>query len=41
IVGIPLLILVGILYLIFVIMAALRANNGIYWKYPLSIEFIK
>ncbi|HBL33199.1 MAG TPA: hypothetical protein DDZ96_05190, partial [Porphyromonadaceae bacterium] len=23
------------------IMAALRANNGIYWKYPLSIEFIK
>ncbi len=41
IIGIPLLLIVGILYIIFVIIGALRANNGIYWKYPMTIQFIK
>lgn len=41
IIGIPLLIVLGIVYLVFVIMATVRANNGEYWKYPLTIEFIK
>lgn len=40
-IGIPLLVILGILYLVFVILGTLRANNGEYWKYPLSIEFIK
>lgn len=41
IIGIPLLVVLGILYVVFVIMATLKANNGEYWKYPLTIEFIK
>lgn len=41
IIGIPLLIVVGILYVVFIIVASVRANKGEYWKYPLTIEFIK
>ena len=41
IVGIPLAIVVGIIYIVFVIIAAVKANNGEDWKYPLTIEFIK
>ena len=41
IVGIPLAIVVGIIYIIFVIIAAVKTNNGEDWKYPLTIEFIK
>lgn len=41
IIGIPLAIILGILYLLFVILACVKANNGEYWKYPLSIQFIK
>lgn len=37
IVGIPLLIVLGILEIIFIIIAAVKAANGEYWKYPLSI----
>ncbi|WP_108821725.1 DUF4870 domain-containing protein [Dysgonomonas sp. Marseille-P4361] len=39
IVGIPLLIVLGILEIIFIIIAAVKAANGEYWKYPLSITF--
>lgn len=41
IIGIPLLFVLGILYIIFVIMAALKANNGEYWRYPFIIQFLK
>ena len=41
IIGIPIAVLVGIFYMILVIMATVKANNGEYWKYPLSIQFIK
>jgi uncharacterized Tic20 family protein len=41
IIGIPLAVVVGILYIVFVIIAAIKVNNGEDWKYPLTIEFIK
>lgn len=41
IIGIPLAIVAGLLYVIFVIVAAVKVNNGESWKYPLTIEFIK
>ncbi len=41
IIGIPLLFVLGILYLVFVIMAAVKANNGEYWRYPFIIQFFK
>lgn len=41
IIGIPVAIIIGILYIIFVIIATVKANNGEYWKYPLTIQFIK
>ena len=31
----------GIIYLAFPITAAVKANNGNFWKYPLSIQFFK
>ncbi|MDO5664441.1 MAG: DUF4870 domain-containing protein [Bacteroidia bacterium] len=40
-IGIPLLFVLAIIYIIFVIMAALKANNGEYWKYPFIIQFLK
>jgi len=41
VIGIPLAIIVGLLYIIFVILASVKANNGEYWKYPFTIQFIK
>ena len=41
IIGIPLAVILGIIYVIFVIVASIKANNGESWKYPMSIEFIK
>ena len=38
-IGIPLLMILGLLALIFPIIGALRANDGILWKYPLSFRF--
>lgn len=35
------LLILGILNLIFAIVAALKANNGELWRYPLSIKFFK
>ncbi len=40
-IGIPLLIILGLLALIFPIIGGVNANNGILWRYPLSIEFLK
>ncbi|MDD4632951.1 MAG: DUF4870 domain-containing protein [Proteiniphilum sp.] len=41
VIGIPLAIVVGIIYVVFVILASVKANNGEYWKYPFTIQFIK
>lgn len=41
VIGIPLAIIIGLLYIIFVILASVKANNGEYWKYPFTIQFIK
>ncbi|MDD2327000.1 MAG: DUF4870 domain-containing protein [bacterium] len=41
IIGIPVAIVLGALFAVFVIIAALKANSGEYWKYPFTIQFIK
>ena len=38
-VGIVTIIAVGIVSIVFPIIAAVKANDGIFWKYPLSIQF--
>lgn len=40
-VGIPLLITLTLLSVIFPIIGGIKANNGELWKYPLSIQFLK
>jgi uncharacterized protein len=40
-VGFFLLLILGALGIIFPIVAAIKANNGEVWKYPLSISFFK
>ncbi len=40
-IGILMLIALGIFWLVLVIMAAVKASNGEYFHYPLSIPFIK
>ena len=40
-IGIPMLIALGIMHLVFVIIATIKANNGETWRYPLTIDFLK
>ncbi|WP_460947531.1 DUF4870 domain-containing protein [Spirosoma daeguense] len=40
-VGFVLLFIVGIVWAVFTIIAGIKANNGEYYRYPLSIRFIK
>jgi uncharacterized Tic20 family protein len=40
-IGIFLLIALGVCSLVFIIMAAIKANNGEDWNYPLTISFFK
>jgi uncharacterized Tic20 family protein len=40
-VGIPLLIAIGLAGLILLIVAAIKANDGVYYRYPLTIRFIR
>lgn len=40
IIGIPFLVLLSILEIVFVIIAVIKAANGEYWRYPLSITFM-
>jgi uncharacterized Tic20 family protein len=40
-IGIPLLIILGILKIVFVIIASVKASKGEEFKYPLSIPFIQ
>lgn len=39
IIGIPLLVLLGALQVVFIIIATIKANGNEYWKYPLTIPF--
>ena len=41
VIGFFLLWIVGIVWLVFTIIAAVKANNGEYYRYPLTIRFIK
>ena len=38
---IPLLMAIGIASLVFVIMAAIKANEGVAYRYPVSIRLVK
>ena len=40
VIGIPMLIALGAAGIVFPIIAAIKANNGEVWKYPLSIGFV-
>lgn len=40
-IGIPILAAVGVCSLIFITIGAIKANDGIIYKYPLSLTFIK
>ena len=39
-IGIPIIIILGILAVVFPIIAAVKANDGRYWHYPGSIRFL-
>jgi len=39
-IGIPILIALGIAYLVLIIIASVRANNGEFFRYPLTIRFV-
>jgi uncharacterized Tic20 family protein len=41
IIGIPLLIALGIVGIVFPIIGAIKASEGVAWKYPLSLSLIK
>jgi uncharacterized protein len=41
VVGLPLLVILGALAVVFPIIGGIKANNGEVWKYPLSIPFFK
>lgn len=40
-IGIPMLVVLGILSIVFPVIGAIKANNGEAWSYPLSIKFLK
>jgi uncharacterized protein len=40
-IGIPILIVLGIAYLVLVVIASVRANNGEVYRYPATIRFIR
>jgi hypothetical protein len=40
-IGIPLLIVLALLGIIFPIIGAIKANDGVVWRYPLSIPFLR
>ena len=41
IIGIPFLLVLFAVYAVAVIIATVKASNGEFWKYPLTIQFIK
>jgi uncharacterized protein len=41
VIGIPLLIILATVSIIFPIIGGVKANNGEVWKYPMALQFIK
>jgi uncharacterized Tic20 family protein len=41
VIGIPMLVGLAIMQIVFIIIATIKANNGETWKYPLTIDFLK
>jgi len=41
IIGIPLILLLAVVNIVFIIIASIKANDGISYKYPFSIKLIK
>ncbi len=41
VIGVPLLVVLGILAVVFPIIGGVKASSGEAWKYPLSIKFFK
>lgn len=41
VIGIPLLLVLAVLSVVFPIIGGVKANNGELWRYPLSIQFLK
>ena len=41
VIGIPMLIALGIMHIVFIIIATIKANGGVTWRYPLTIDFLK
>jgi uncharacterized protein len=39
-IGIPILIALGLAYLVLIVIASIRANNGEFFRYPLTIRFV-
>ena len=39
VVGLPLLVALGVLAVVFPIIGGIKANNGEVWRYPMSITF--
>jgi uncharacterized protein len=39
-IGIPLLMILGVVMVVFPIIGGIKANNGEVWKYPLTISFV-
>jgi uncharacterized protein len=40
-IGILILIALGIAYVILIVVASIRANNGVFYRYPLTIRFVR
>jgi uncharacterized Tic20 family protein len=40
-IGVPMLMALGVIGIVFPIIGGIKANNGQVWKYPLSIQFLK
>lgn len=41
VIGVPMLLILHVLHLVFIIIAAVKANGGEYYRYPLTIRLIK
>jgi len=41
VIGIPMLIVLGVLSVVFFIIAGVKANNGEYYRYPFTIRLVK
>ena len=40
-IGVPLLIAIGLANIVFIVIAAIKANDGVAYRYPVAIRFLK